>query len=132
MLIIWTQTLYLLLSLAMTVYVAQSLHKQGRVFLLRTFDDDEKLADSVNHLLIVGFYLLNIGWMMIWTRYGEKPGDTAAAIEFTTTKLGVAMLVLGGIHLFNVRCFWKLGHPESLKQGNTRTPRVTAAPPKLP
>src|SRR5207245_218979 len=52
---------YLLISLGVTVWVARTLHKNGRVFLIDAFHNNAPLADSVNHLLVVGFYLINIG-----------------------------------------------------------------------
>ncbi len=108
--IVWTQITYLIVSIAMTVFVAHSLHRNGRVFLMRTFDNEASLADSVNHLLLVGFYLFNIGCVLLWTRYGVKPDSAETAIEFVTTKLGVVLLVLGLVHFLNIRIFWRIGH----------------------
>jgi hypothetical protein len=58
---IWTYLAYLLISVALTVWVARTLHRNGRIFLVDSFLGNEPLADSVNHLLVVGFYLINIG-----------------------------------------------------------------------
>lgn len=64
-LIIWTYAIYLLVSVALTVWVARTLHKNGRIFLVDSFGGNEPLADSVNHLLVVGFYLMNIGYVTL-------------------------------------------------------------------
>ena len=82
-----TQFVYLIISVGMTMWVGQSLHKNGRVFLLRAFKEDETLADSINHLLLVGFYLVNLGWVFLWTQYGFKPQTLNAAIDYVTTKV---------------------------------------------
>ena len=58
-----TYGLYLALSLPLTVWVARTLHKNGRIFLVDCFHGNEPLADSVNHLLVVGFYLINFGFV---------------------------------------------------------------------
>ena len=58
-----TYLIYLALSIALTIWVARTLHKNGRVFLVDVFHGNETLADSVNHLLVVGFYLVNIGFV---------------------------------------------------------------------
>ena len=108
MLIVGTQIVYLIVSLGMTIYVARALYKSGRVFLIQTFESDEEMADSVNHLLVVGFYLINIGWILLWTKYGIKPSVIEASLEFITTKVGVVLLILGGMHFANVSFFWKL------------------------
>ncbi len=100
--------IYLPVALAMTIWVARTLHKNGRVFLVQAFRGNEEMADSVNHLLVVGFYLINLGFIAFALRYGDKPDDPQAMIEFLSTKLGVVLLVLGGMHFFNLFNFDKM------------------------
>ena len=52
---------YLVIAIPLTIWVAKTLHKNGRIFLVKSMDGDEPLADSINHLLVVGFYLVNLG-----------------------------------------------------------------------
>jgi len=106
--------LYLIISVLLTVWVARTLHTNGRMFLLRAFDGDEKLTDSVNHLLVVGFYLINIGYVTLALKYGDKPADTAAAIEFLSTKIGLVLLVLGAMHFGNLYVFNRIRHRATL------------------
>ena len=63
---------YTIASIAMTVWVARTLHKNGRIFLLDAFKDKEEMADSVNHLLVVGFYLINVGFIHITFNFQFK------------------------------------------------------------
>ena len=93
---------YTIISIAMTVWVARTLHKNGRIFLLDAFKDKEEMADSVNHLLVVGFYLINIGFILIFLRFGTPPTTLEKGIEYIATKLGVVLLVLGFMHFFNM------------------------------
>ena len=65
--------LYIAISAALTVWVAHSLSTRGRVFLVQFMDGNQQLADSVNHLLVVGFYLVNLGYAMLALSYGHKP-----------------------------------------------------------
>jgi hypothetical protein len=101
-------TIYLPVAVAMTVWVARTLHRNGRVFLLQAFRGREDMADSVNHLLVVGFYLINFGFIATALRYGDKPEDVQAVIEFLSTKLGIVMVVLGAMHFFNMFNFDKM------------------------
>jgi hypothetical protein len=96
---------YLAISILITVWVAQTLHKHGRIFLVDSFMGNEALADSVNHLLVVGFYLINVGYVSVALRAGAKPNDLAEAIEYLSTKIGVVLLVLGVMHFINIRIF---------------------------
>jgi hypothetical protein len=100
---VWTYLIYVAVSLAVTIWVGQSLHRNGRVFLVENFQGREKLADSVNHLLLVGFYLVNIGFVCLALRYGDKPTDLVGAMEFLSTKIGIVIVVLGAMHFFNMR-----------------------------
>ena len=100
---VWTYLIYVTVSLAVTIWVGQSLHGNGRVFLVENFQGREKLADSVNHVLLVGFYLVNIGFVCLALRYGDKPTDLVGAVEFLSTKIGIVIVVLGAMHFFNMR-----------------------------
>ncbi|MGH7201780.1 MAG: hypothetical protein ACREJB_14320 [Planctomycetaceae bacterium] len=100
-----TYIAYLTLSLFITVYVAHTLHKNGRVFLVECFGGNERVADAVNHLLVVGFYLVNMAFVMLALRTAGTPRDLAAAMELLGTKVGTVLLTLGLMHLFNLAVF---------------------------
>lgn len=113
---------YLALSLAATIWVARTLHASGRVFLIRAFHNDETLADSVNRLLVVGFYLINIGYVARAMQTHELIETSRDAIELVVGKVGLILLVLGAMHIFNLFVFNHLR-----ARGEER-----AAPPPLP
>jgi len=105
---VWSYLAYLAISIALTVWVARTLHKNGRIFLVDSFLGNEPLADSVNHLLVVGFYLVNIGFVSLALKYGEKAIDAQTALEILSTKVGLVLVVLGVMHFFNLFVFSKL------------------------
>ena len=96
---------YLAISVCLTMWVARTLHKNGRIFLVDSFLGNEPLADSVNHLLVVGFYLINIGYVALALRYGSAAANAQEALEQLSTKIGLVLLVLGGMHFFNLAVF---------------------------
>ncbi|PJZ51759.1 ankyrin repeat domain-containing protein [Leptospira adleri] len=98
---------YLIISILMTIWVARTLFNNGRIFLIQMFNGEEKLADSINHLLIVGFYLINIGYISLSLTTSQKPLDLAECIEVLTTKVGIVLLILGAMHFFNLFLFAK-------------------------
>ena len=97
-----TYAIYIILSLAITVWVGTTLFRNGRVFLIDAFQGNKEVAESVNQLLLMAFYLLNIGFIALFLRYGSKPTDWVQAVEYISTKVGVVLVVSGGIHLFNM------------------------------
>ena len=104
-LIVTTYITYVLLSVVLTIWVAQTLHKNGRVFLVEVFSGNESLADSVNHLLVVGFYLINFGYVSLALKLSQYPVNAAQSIESLSWKIGLVLLVLGGMHFFNLYIF---------------------------
>ena len=108
MYIVWTYAAYVLISIGLTVWVARTLHKNGRIFLVDAFAGNAALADSVNHLLVVGFYLINIGFVAFALKEVHRPSDIAESIEVLSTKVGLVLLVLGTMHFFNLYVFSRL------------------------
>ena len=106
--IVVTYAAYVVISVVLTVWVARTLHKNGRVFLVEVFGGEEALADSVNHLLVVGFYLINLGYVTLALKIGIKVDGTQVAIEALSYKIGLVLLVLGGMHFFNLLIFQRI------------------------
>ena len=105
---VYTYVIYLVVSIGLTIWVARTLHKNGRFFLVDSFGGNTDLADSVNHLLVVGFYLINIGFVTLFLRLSEAVPGVAAVFEALSGKVGVVLLVLGGMHFFNMYVFARL------------------------
>src|ERR1700722_3219098 len=106
--VVATYALYLAIGVALTVWVARTLHKNGRLFLVDAFHGNEALADSINHLLLVGFYLINIGYVTLALKYGDKAADVQSVFETLSTKVGAVLVILGGMHFFNLYLFSKM------------------------
>jgi hypothetical protein len=97
----WMYVLYLALSVALTIWVAGTLSRNGLVFLEDVFDD-ARLARAVNRLLVVGFYLINLGYVAVALQTGKMIGNANDALEELSRKIGLVLLVLGALHFFNV------------------------------
>ena len=120
--VVCTYALYLAISFALTVWVARTLRKNGRLFLVDAFHGNEALADSINHLLVVGFYLMNVGYVSLALKYGDKAANLQELLEVLSTKIGAVLLILGAMHFFNLYVFSKM-RKRALLQG---------APPPIP
>ena len=106
--IVFTYVVYLLISVALTIWVARTLYKRGAIFLVDAFHGNSELAASVNHLLVVGFYLINIGFVSLALKTGATIVTSRAAIELLSDKMGMVLLVLGGMHFFNLFVFSRI------------------------
>jgi hypothetical protein len=106
--VILTYAIYAPLTIGLTVWVARTLFTNGRVFLVDIFHGNELLADSVNKLLVVGFYLINIGYAVYTLQIFGEINNAQVVIEKLSVKLGAIILILGGMHFFNLFVFFKL------------------------
>src|SRR5260370_8702228 len=114
---ITTYLVQLGISLALTIWVAHTLHNNGRIFLVDVFHGNEPLADSVNHLLVVGFYLINLGYVSLALKLGYTVATAQEGIEALSVKVGTVLLVLGGMHFFNLLIFSPMRHRATMRNG---------------
>lgn len=103
-----TYGLYLIIALPLTVWVARTLFHNGRVFLVDCFHGNESLADSVNRLLLMGFYLVNFGFVALYLKLAEEVEQARGVFEALSAKIGVVLLVLGAMHFFNLFVFTRM------------------------
>ncbi len=103
--------IYLFVSITLTVWVARTLSKSGEVFLIKCFGQDESLAKSTNHLLVVGFYLVNIGFITL--RLEGWDVTAGAIVPYLGGKIGITALILGAMHFFNMMMIAKFGRTVS-------------------
>jgi len=126
-----TYALYLLIALPLTVWVARSLFRNGRVFLVDCFRGDEGLADSVNRLLVVGFYLINFGFVTLYLKTTEEIVHVRGVFEALSGKIGVVLLVLGAMHFFNLFVFTRMRRRTALNQAPPPIPPHGYAAPRI-
>lgn len=97
--------IYIPVSIALAMWVAGTLYRNGRRFLVDVFNRDEDLADSVNHLLVVGFYLISLGYVALALHQSGSPNTASDLVESLATKLGLVLIVLGVLHFLNLFVF---------------------------
>jgi hypothetical protein len=97
--IVGTYLLYLLISTALTVLVGTGLARSGRAFLLDVFDGNDSLAKAVSRLLVLGFYLLSLGFVTLTMRTGGEVAGARAGLQLLSVKIGEVLLVLGVLPL---------------------------------
>ena len=123
--IVVTYIVYVLISVALTIWVARTLYKRGAIFLVDAFHGNAEVAASVNHLLVVGFYLINIGFVSLALKTTAVIATSRAAIELLSDKMGMVLLTLGAMHFFNLFVFSRIrSHSQGPRRPLTPTPPV--------
>jgi hypothetical protein len=129
-----TYLVYVALSALLTIWVARTLFKNGRVFLVDVFRGNEKLADSINHLLVVGFYLINLGYVSLALKTTDVVPDATVSIEVLSWKVGLVLCVLGAMHFINLITFSSIRRRALLEQAPppVQPDERLPSPPPLP
>lgn len=99
---VWTYAVYLVASLLVTVLLGRTLHRHGRYFVVRCLNGDVRSADAVNNLLLAGFYLVNVAFVALVLRSEMSVETFRQCVELLSTKLGIVLLTLGGMHFVNL------------------------------
>ena len=124
---------YIGLSFGLTFWVGRTLNRNGRIFLLENYADKPQLADAINQMLLVGFYLINIGYIAYTMRItGVGPQTWAQGLEFLSTKIGAMAIVLGIMHfglMFALQSYAKTAQPKNAEMDFRRK---NALPPGTP
>lgn len=134
---LWAYAGYAILSIGLTIWVARTLHTNGRAFLVDVFAGRADLADSVNHLLVVGFYLVNFGYASLALKLAERVTTPTEAVEALSYKIGLVLVVLGAMHFLNLFVFSRIRRCKAIAEAPRPVPPdgmlpATAGPPPLP
>ena len=95
---------YATVSIGLIVWLARTLFHNGAVFLEGVFEDNPAMAESVNRLLVIGFYMLNLGYAALLLRTNAAT-DAVSAVEVLVNKLGVLLVSLAILHFTNLWVF---------------------------
>jgi hypothetical protein len=100
-----TYSLYAAITIPLTLFVSRTLSRNGRHFLVDVFKGNDDLAAAVNQLLVVGFYLLNLGFVSFFLTSKREINSTRVALEVLSTKVGTVAIAIGIVHFCNIWVF---------------------------
>jgi len=107
--------IYIAISVFITVYVSRTLSRNGLAFLIDAFRGNEELAGSTNHLLVVGFYLVNLGFVLLRMRTNVLIESVEDIIIYQASGIGVVLFVLGLAHFFNMYVIFRISRSKRIR-----------------
>ncbi len=119
---------YAVIAVGLVVWLARTLNRNGGVFLRDVFEDQD-MAGAVNSLLVVGFYLLNLGYALLLYRLDPFYENNVAAFNDLVYRIGILVVSLGVIHLFNMMVFWRIRNYGNKAQVAAPAPTMFMPPP---
>lgn len=115
--------IYLPIALLLTFFVAKSLFKNAKTFMIEIFHGKTEIALATNRLFEIGFYLLNVGFALIILRieyYGQFD-NYQILIERLSYKIGGFSIYLGIMLFFNLYLLFR-GRRKSKQKDEHPTP----------
>ena len=122
--------LYVVVAVTLTAWLARTLFRNGTAFLHDVFADRPALAEAVNRLLVVGFYMLNLGYAL-WILRASRNLDAFEALQFLTNRLALLLVTLAVLHFLNVFVFWRIrARREQQSLPHPVAPQLVMPPPE--
>jgi hypothetical protein len=117
------------IGLALAGLVGRALSRSGSAFLRAKFNGQDGVADAVDRLLVVAFYLLAAGFIALTTPAGARIDNAGQALRLLSGKLGELLLVLGALHLASTLTFARLrGGRSSATQASAEDAAIFTEP----
>lgn len=105
---------FLTLMIFIIVYAGRYFYSNGRIFIISLFNGNVVLADGLNKLLLIGYYLLNIGYSFIKLKQWQKISSLEMLFSSLASNIGVLVFILAIIHYFNMGVIYLLSKSKSI------------------
>ena len=99
---------YLIMTVFIIVFVGRLFHKNGRVFILALMNDDAVTTDHLNNILLIAYYLFNIGYAFVKLRYWQKVENLDMLVSSIANNMSVLIFILASTHYMNMSMIWHL------------------------
>lgn len=99
--------IYLPVVIVLTWYVAHTLFRNSKVFMVDIFHGKLEFAESTNKLFETGFYLLNLGYAFLIMEIVVEITTTRTLLELLTVKIGGYCIYLGIMLFVNLYLFFR-------------------------
>ncbi len=117
--------IYLPIIIVLTWYVAHTLFKNSKVFMLDIFSDKTEIANATNTLFETGFYLLNLGFALLIMEVAYEITNNRSLLEILSAKIGGFAIYLGIMLFFNLYLFFRGRRVSKMKTANVEGKNVT-------
>ncbi|MEZ4803920.1 MAG: hypothetical protein R2852_00125 [Bacteroidia bacterium] len=94
--------IYLPITAWITIYVGKVCFVNGRAYLNQILHNRSELVNSINSSLLLGYYLLNIGYAATMLSFWPEIHDFQNLILELSRRIGLIIISLGLMHYFNL------------------------------
>ena len=115
---VFAYIVYLIMTIFMIVFVGRLFYRNGRVFILSLMKDDSATTDHLNNILLVAYYLFNIGYAFMKLRFWQKVGNLEILISSIANNMSVLIFILATTHYMNMLLIWYLSRSKNYSLTN--------------
>jgi hypothetical protein len=109
---------YLALMVFIIIYVGRYFYTNGRVFIIALLNGSVSLADQINKLLLVAYYLFNIGYTFLKLKQWQKVSSVEMFFSSLSVNMGILILILALTHYLNMFVIYYLSKSKSFSITN--------------
>ncbi len=99
---ILSYSIYLTITAIIIFVVGQILYRNGNVFVSQLVPYHEDLCKKVNKNLLLGYYLLNLGYCAITILSWEKIETLNQLVGIIAYKTSIILFIIGILHYLNI------------------------------
>ncbi len=99
-----TYSIYLLITALIIIKVGFICYKNGNIFVTNLIPNDKEFCTRINKMLLVGYYLINIGYVVISLSDWKKINSFLQMVESISKHTAIIISILALLHYFNL--FW--------------------------
>lgn len=94
--------IFLISTVFVILYVGHLFYTNGRIFIHQLFQHNSQLADTTNKILLLAYYLFNIGYAFLQLKGWGIIAKHAQLISSLSMGIGRLILILAITHYFNM------------------------------
>lgn len=94
--------IYFLFTILIIVKVGKICYQNGNIFMAQLIPKHQDLGQKVNQILLLGYYLLNIGYCAITIISWEQIRSVTQLLEIITSKSALIIIIIGILHYCNI------------------------------
>jgi hypothetical protein len=102
--------IYLTITIFIIVRVGKNCYKNGNIFVSELIPNHLDLCQKINQILLLGYYLLNIGYCAMTLISWEKILLTSQLIEVIAIKAATIIFIISALHYTNIIILTKYIH----------------------
>ena len=94
--------IYLLITTFIIIKVGKICYRNGNIYVAQLIPEHEDLCQKTNQVLLIGYYLLNLGYCAMTLISWDKIISNSQLVEVISIKTAIIVCIIAMLHYFNI------------------------------